>query len=341
MNTPTPKDNKTLLEKPENKIGFSGPLQAIADELAQVKKCISAQLITSSGSINSLIEHVTARNGKMLRPAFVLLAGQCCGGITQTHVDIATVVELIHMATLLHDDVIDEAKSRRNAVTVNALRGNETAVLLGDFLLSRVFSICSRFQVRQIGRILSDTAQQICRGELRQNLQCLNWQLGREEYLEIVRDKTASLFSSSCYLGCFAAEGRKEQLQGLSEFGTNLGIAFQLTDDLVDIIGDEKTEGKTLGTDLAKHKLTLPVIHLLSAISQEQRNLLIERLRTGRESRQTLTKMLADAGSIDYTCNAAKQCCEEAIENLEVLSESPARSSLIETAKIIEKRCKA
>lgn len=333
---PAPKENKAVVRTAAN-TALGSPFNIITDELADVKKRIAEQLVSPNEAVNTLIEHITGRRGKMLRPALVLLAGKSCGHIVQTHIEIAAVVELIHAATLLHDDVIDGASHRRNAATVNTLWGNESAVLLGDFLLSKVFVMCTRLESPEVMRALSDTTVRMCRGELVQNTQRNNWQLTQVEYLDIIKDKTASLFSTCCYLGGLAAAGGKEQLCALSEYGLNLGMAFQITDDLLDITGDEDRAGKTLGTDYAQRKPTLPIIHLLTTAKGEHKSSLMEQLWGGDNPKQ-LIKMLENAGSTEFAGRMAEQFCKKATESLDVLNASSARDALIETADFVCRR---
>jgi octaprenyl-diphosphate synthase len=313
-------------------------LDIIKGELADVRQCMNEQLTGFDEPVNELLEHIRARCGKMLRPAMLLLTAKICGPITPNHITLAAIVELIHTATLLHDDVIDEADSRRNAATANTLWGNESAVLLGDLLLSRVFAMCGRLESLLFIRELGDTTVRICHGELMQNMQRQNWQLTEKQYLAIVNDKTASLFTASCRLGCLDAAKDKDYYRALSDFGTNIGMAFQINDDLLDIVGDEEAIGKTLGTDLAKRKPTLPVIHLLSNASASEKLLLIEQLST-RPGPQQLLQMLENSGSLEYTRNLAQKFSNDAVNSLKPLRESSAKDALIEIAQLIAARC--
>jgi len=333
---PVPKENETIVQSTAE-MDTVEMFGIITDELNQVGQFISEQMITSSETINDLIAPVASRSGKMLRPAMVLLAGKSCGTLSTTHIKTAAVIELIHIATLLHDDVLDEAKSRRNTVTINVLSGNETAVLLGDFLLSKVFAVCARLQPPQIAAALADTTVRICYGELTQNTQRHNWQLSRQEYLDIVMEKTAALFASCCYLGGLAANAEPKQLAALSDFGLKIGIAFQITDDLLDIIGDEDSIGKTLGTDLAKRKLTMPIIHLLSTADAEKKALLINKL-SAADRPQKLLDLLEEAGSIKYTRFMARKFCTGAKDSTKLLPNPEARKALFEIADYVAER---
>jgi octaprenyl-diphosphate synthase len=333
---PAPEENKMIAESPSAS-ETPGRFSVIANELDQVRSFISEQMITSSHDINVLLEPVASRSGKMLRPALVLLSGKSCGNITETHIKVASVIEIIHIATLLHDDVIDEAKSRRNATTVNVLSGNECAVLLGDFLLSKVFAVCARIESPQIAKSLADTTVRICHGELIQNTQRHNWRLSRQEYLDIVMEKTAALFASCCYLGGLASGADQKQLAALSDFGLKVGIAFQITDDLLDIIGDESSVGKTLGTDLAKRKLTLPVIHLLNHSDPGQKAMLIKELSAAKKP-EHLQELLDEAGSIQYTRSMAEKFCIGAKDSIGSLGDFEGKKALLEIADYITTR---
>ena len=311
----------------------------IDGSLARVKELIDNELAGYAGEpeLCRLLGNANAHGGKMLRPGLVLLAGLCCGGITDRHIRIAAIVEIIHNATLLHDDVIDEGKKRRGTPTVNTLWGNESAVLLGDFLLSRAFRMCADLEP-QITTIIADTTVQICRGELRQTIQKRNWRLSEQEYIDIVTEKSASLFSCACLLGGLLAGAGKARTRSLSSFGRNVGIAFQITDDLLDIIGDENETGKTLGSDVDKNKLTLAPIHLIRTIDEKQKSSLIKKMNTTGQGKEVLKEMFSRYGSFEYVHNKVSEFIAKAILSLNELQESDAKNALIETAKFVAAR---
>ncbi len=311
----------------------------IKDELGQVKGLINEQMscCPNETSVGRLVEHLNRCGGKMIRPGLVLLAGWAVSKITYKHIRVAAVMEMIHSATLLHDDVIDEGQRRRGQATVNSLWGNESAVLLGDFLLSRVFRMCADLEP-EVVKIIATAAGRTCEGELRQIAQRENWQLKEAEYISIITEKSAALFSSCCYLGGFLAGAGETEVQMLSDFGLNLGIAFQITDDLLDIIGDEVKTGKTLGSDVDKNKLTLSVIHLLANIGENQKRGLIEKLVTARDSKRAFAEILKSSGSLEYACDRAKEYISKATGKLSELKDSAAKDSLIETANYITER---
>ena len=266
--------------------GSVSAFKLISAELSRVRDLVDEQLVSGSRvpGLGQLLGTLKSCGGKMIRPGLVLLAGKAVGKVTPKHIRIAAIVEIIHNATLLHDDVIDEGKRRRGAPTINSLWGNESAVLLGDFLLSRVFKMCVDLEPGVI-KVIAAAAAQTCEGELRQVIQKENWQLSESEYIEIITEKSAGLFRSCCYLGGLLAGAGEKQLEALAEFGCNFGVAFQMTDDLLDIIGDEGKTGKTLGSDVNKNKLTLAVIHLLRTVDESGKIGLKEKLLAGGKSR--------------------------------------------------------
>jgi len=327
----------------------------ISEELSLVKKLMDEQLtvhITESSEhkkalkdIDQLLESLRSRYGKMLRPGLVLLAGKCFGPITNEHIQVAASIEMIHNATLLHDDVIDDGKRRRGQPSINSIWGNESAVLLGDFLLSKVFKICAELETN-VANIIATAAVRLCEGELRQIAQKRNWQLTESEYIDVITEKSAVLFSSCCHLGALLSGADKSQIRMLSDYGLNAGIAFQITDDLLDIIGDEKRTGKTLGSDVNKCKLTLAVIHLLGTVDKVKRDELINTYLESGNSRpdtKAFAKILEQTGSLEYARNQAQEYVTKAIDSLNGLDESSplrseAKNALIETAKFMANR---
>jgi len=319
----------------------------IEGQLRKVKKLINEQLTTSTpaepgvnlsmhkqgtDSVSRLLEYLNTHSGKMIRPGLVLLAGSAVGEITDEHIHVAAIIEMIHNATLLHDDVIDEGQKRRGQSTINSLWGNEFAVLLGDFLLSRVFKMCVKLQP-QVAKEIAATAARVCEGELRQISEKQNWQLSEAQYIDIITEKSASLFSNCCRLGGLLAKGTEKQLQALARFGLNSGIAFQITDDLLDIIGDESRTGKTTGSDVDRNKPTLAVIHLLKVVDDPAP------IRRGLSSiGMGLAEMLRSYGSLEYAQSRAREFVEKAIAELTALKNSDAKNALLETAKFVADR---
>lgn len=309
----------------------------ISSELEQVRRSIAARLVTEKKSVNTLVKHITKAWGKMLRPALVLLSGKACGKLTAAHIEIAAMLEMTHMATLLHDDVIDEAQNRRKQQTVNALWGNESAVLLGDLLLGKVFAMAAGFEDHNIAKVLSETAIEICQGELVQDLQRGNTSLSEDQYIEIITNKTGSLFRSCCYLGALAAGANTDHTNALADYGQNIGIAFQVTDDLLDVAGNEKTEGKTLGRDVHGCNLTLPIIHLLRVLPSEEKQKICEQISLGRRPHK-LIQMLKKNGSCEYAKRKTQDYCDKAAQAIGLLDESDSKTELTEIIAYISNR---
>lgn len=340
----------------------------IENELKQVRELVREQLSScpDRNGIGRLVESLNSPAGKMIRAGLVLLSNRVasatlpstllrasgtsvgnalCEKVSQEDagdrgdaaVRIGVIVEMIHNASLLHDDVIDEGKKRRGVPTVNSLWGNESAVLLGDFLLSRVLLMCGDLEPRY-QRIIAAAAARTCEGELRQIIQRRNWQMSESEYIEIITEKTAALFSSCCHLGALSGGASWKEVRMLKDFGLNVGIAFQITDDLLDIIGDEKKVGKSLGSDICKSKPTLALIHLLGAADEKGKSLVKSRLGAGGGVKKALMEMLRSYGSLDYARRRAQEFVEKAIAALADLKDSDAKNALIETAKLMADR---
>jgi octaprenyl-diphosphate synthase len=337
MQPPTNID--TPASNPQVKVPAFRP---VAEQLNKVRNLIYQQLTShvNVGDINGLFEQISSRSGKMIRPGLVLLAGRCCGKITDKHISVAAIIEMMHNATLLHDDVIDEGKKRRGMPTINSLWGNESAVLLGDLILSHVFKMCAQLESRAAD-VIATAAVRLCEGELRQVVQKHYWQLNEAEYIDIITEKSAVLFSSSCYLGGLLAGASESQAQTLADFGLNAGIAFQITDDLLDIVGDENKTGKTLGSDVDKHKLTLALIHLLNAMDQKEKNNIINSFLDRKDSqydKHALVEILNRNGSLEYARSRAREFVTTAKEALADLKQSNFKEALIETAEFMVAR---
>ena len=243
--------------------------ERLAEELADIESRFSAELLSDLPCVNSLVAHVERYRGKMLRPMLVLVSGMASSpdfrGLTDPHRVLSTVVEMVHMATLVHDDILDGAEVRRRGATINHLRGNETAVMLGDYLISHAYHLCSSLPGPVCSRLIADATNTVCEGELLQLANRENWSLDEPTYFEIIRRKTASLCGVCCRLGGILNDAPAAVEDGLYDYGEKVGVAFQIVDDLLDLTGSQDTVGKTLGRDLEKGKLTLPVIHHLKA----------------------------------------------------------------------------
>jgi octaprenyl-diphosphate synthase len=308
----------------------------IEAELSRVRTLIERDLTDCKKPVRDMTACINAGQGKMIRPALVLLAGISCGKVTENHIKAAAIFEMIHNATLLHDDVVDEGQSRRGAPTVNSVHGNESAVLLGDFLLGKVIMMCVGLGDR-ISQIIASASMRTCEGELRQISQRGNWSLGESEYIEIITGKTAALFEGACAAGAVLAGAGESAVQALASFGRNLGIVFQITDDLLDLVGEQDKTGKPAGNDLDRDKLTLPLIHLLRTVNETEKHKVIEILsrQNGNAGRMELVEKLSAGGSIEYAVKRANAFAEEAVSALGAVGDNNGTKALIGTAGFI------
>ena len=311
----------------------------IEAELVQVRALMERDLSDCREPVRGMAACVNAGQGKMIRPGLVLLSGLACGGVTENHIQAAAIFEMIHNVSLLHDDVVDEGQSRRGVPTINSIHGNESAVLLGDLLLGRVMQMCVGLDKR-VAEIIALSAMRTCEGELRQISQRGNWSLGESEYIEIIAGKTAALFEGACATGAVLAGVGESTVQTLAAYGRNAGIAFQITDDLLDLVGEQDKTGKPVGSDLDHSKLTLPLIHLLQtageADKQKVKQILLH--KTGDAGRMELLEKLNSCKSIEYSRMRAKKFVEGAIVALVAVADSDGSKALVETARFIASR---
>ncbi len=240
------------------------PVQAQLDE---VDRRIVAQTAEFDPAIEGYVAYAIGGGGKRLRPLVALLSGGATGTLVSGHVDLAVIVELIHLATLVHDDIMDDAERRRSQPTVNARWGNSLSVLLGDVLFAHALNLSTDFDDTNISRTIARTATEVCSGEMIQTQRRFDLQLSRDDYFRIIGMKTGSLFACAAELGGVISGANDEDVARLKSFGAKIGTAYQIYDDCLDIAGNEAETGKTLGTDLRKGKLTLPVLTLLESAS--------------------------------------------------------------------------
>lgn len=317
----------------------------IGPALGAVADRIAGQLRSDLPEVEALCRHVERYRGKMLRPTLVLLSGMAAGRGTPTpdHITIGAVLETIHIATLVHDDVLDEADVRRQAPTVNRLRGNDTAVILGDYLLARSFHLCSGLDSQRVALRVGEVTGIVCEGEMLQLSRRGDALLDERTYFDIVERKTAALIGAACELGAAASgadAGTGERMYG---YGLKLGVAFQIVDDLLDLVGDQRVVGKSLGKDLEKGKPTLPLIHhLRSAAPDSHSHRCIRALIEGSAGEIVgageVPAMLDATGSIAYARGVAGELVNEAKALLAPLPDSPARACLAAMADAVVRR---
>ncbi len=327
---------------------FTPTHDAMAEQLdrglSRVQVRFNQQLDSAIEPVAALCRYLERYRGKLLRPTLTLVSGLCAAGrdddgaITDAHITIAAVVEMIHMATLVHDDVLDEAAIRRGGQTVNALAGNEAAVILGDYLISRSFHLCSQLDTQATALRIGEITSTVCEGELLQLHHRGNFELDERTYFQIIERKTAALIGVSCEMGARHSSA-PDDAGRLFEYGRRLGLAFQIQDDLLDVVGDEDVVGKPLGRDLEKGKLTLPVIHHLSATSDREASLEVLRgCGTGRTSRAEVRDLLESTSSLTLAEERARKLVGEARALLEPFAATTARSYLLALADAVVSR---
>jgi octaprenyl-diphosphate synthase len=315
---------------------LSSLTECIGKELTAVDEMFKNELVSEISCVNTLVKHVSRFRGKMLRPILLLLAGRSVGELNDSHITLATVVEMVHMATLVHDDVLDEAELRRKGATINHLRGNEAAVLLGDYLISHSYHLCSSLQSQLASRAIARTTNQVCEGELLQIDNRNNLDLTEETYQRIITLKTATLVATCCALGARFAGATEEHIKHLETFGLSLGIAFQIQDDILDLVGEENVVGKTLGIDIEKQKLTLPMIHFLKAAPAEHQALLRSLLKSREADKiERIRNLILPTHSIDYARSRAHALVDRARAALAELPDSEASRVLDTMAEYV------
>ena len=305
----------------------------IVADMQAVDRVIRARLHSDVVLIRQVAEYIIGAGGKRLRPALVLFSAGALGYRGTHHHELAAVVEFIHTATLLHDDVVDESDLRRGNRTANALFGNAAAVLVGDFLYSRAFQMMVSVGSMRVQQVLADATNVIAEGEVLQLLNCHNADIDVGQYLQVIRFKTAKLFEAAARLGAILSGAPADIEEGLARYGMHLGTAFQLVDDVLDYSGDESATGKHLGDDLAEGKPTLPLIHAMQQGSAEQAARVRHAIEQG--GRDALPQVLAAiraTGALDETRRHAEAEARLAFEAVAPLPPSPFRDSLVQLA---------
>lgn len=310
--------------------------ELVRPQLESVERRILEQADGFDPAVSGYVSYVCSGGGKRLRPALALMAGGATGGVCSSHEDLAVVLELIHVATLVHDDIMDGADLRRGQPTANAKWGNAISVLLGDSLFAHALRLSTGFEDTDVSKRISDAAVDVCSGEIIQTQRRFDLKLTVEDYFRIIEKKTAALFAAAGELGARLNDASVEQSAALRTFGLKLGTAYQIYDDCVDLVGSEDKAGKTLGTDLLKGKFTLPVLMLLrhsnNGNSGRVRALLLEENSTNSAE---LADLIESSGSLHTALDAAGNLLDEARAVLEVIPASEYRAALLAAADAI------
>jgi octaprenyl-diphosphate synthase len=305
----------------------------VAADMQQVDALIRQRLASDVVLVRQVAEYIVAGGGKRLRPALVLLSSGAVGFRGQARLELAAVVEFIHTATLLHDDVVDESQLRRGRRTANAAFGNAASVLVGDFLYSRAFQMMVGLDSMRVMRVLADATNTIAEGEVLQLMNCHDPDVDEARYLDVVRRKTAKLFEAAARLGAVLGGAAPDVEEGLAAYGMHLGTAFQVIDDVLDYSGEAAETGKSLGDDLAEGKPTLPLIRAMQAASPRERELVRRAIVDGgREGFAPVLAAIRASGALEYAREAARREAEEAAGALQGLAPSACRDSLLELA---------
>jgi len=289
-------------------------IRPISSDLEAFDRKLNQYLSADSALINAVIEHIMASRGKRLRPAMLFLTARSGGYHSPRLVEAALAIELIHTATLLHDDVVDEADFRRGRLTVNHQWNNLVSVLMGDFLFSRAFVVMLKTGSSEVIRSINAATERVSFGELRQIEESANYDLGEKDYLKIISDKTAALFAAASETGPILKKASARERSKYRAFGENVGIAFQIADDLLDFVGNSDKTGKNTGADLIQGKVTLPLIHSLARSSKKVRAEITSIMSNGinRRGIDRIVRFVTEQGGIDYAYGVAREYAERA-----------------------------
>ena len=303
-----------------------------ADDMSSVNTLIRQSLDSNVVLIRQVAEYIIGSGGKRLRPMLVVLAARACGYQGRNHITAATIIEFIHTATLLHDDVVDESDLRRGQESAHAVWGNAASVLVGDFLYSRSFQMMVTLDSMRIMEVLSDATNTIAEGEVEQLLNMHDPDISEESYFSVIEKKTAKLFEAACQLGAILA-GKPEMEEAMAAFGQELGAAFQVADDVLDYTADADTLGKNIGDDLAEGKPTLPLILSKKNLDADQQAIIDDTIRQGGIDRiEQIVGLIQSTGALEESMNVARLRSHAAMQAISGLPESPWKDAMMSLA---------
>lgn len=320
---------------------FSDIFKLIESDLDKVNQILLKALISDVPLATEIAHYLISKGGKRLRPILQILSAKACGYEGIHHIHLAAIVEFIHCATLLHDDVVDESLQRRSHPTANVVFGNSASVLVGDYLYSRAFQLMTETNNLKVMKVLADASNLIAEGEILQLTLCHNTEVTDLQYYEVIRAKTAKLFEAASQLGAVISGCPEDVEVKLAQFGLHLGLAFQLVDDTLDYDGDPSVIGKNLGDDLAQGKTTLPIIYAMSKVSEEQRLAIKEAIKRGsRDDLPMIKEAIIQTGAIAYTKEKALEEANLARDAISSLCESPYKQALMSLCDFsVERLC--
>ena len=324
-------------------MGMETILKSIQSQMDEAEERLYKDMLPGDKHLTDLIFHISKTKGKRFRPALLLLSAKCSGNFVPQHIDLAIVVELIHTATLVHDDIIDEATVRRHVETINSKWGREISILFGDYLFSRAYTILSALDSQMATLVISQTINIICEGEIVQLMRCYDREITESEYLSIIERKTASLCAASCKLGAIFSGANKKLTEALTNYGLKLGMAFQIIDDCLDVTGDEKEMGKPSNSDIQHGKLTLPFIRLVNKLPSNRKESTFELIfknNNKKETKAAITELLVEHEAMDYAYESARQLVKEAQEEISFIPDTAYKTALLELGDYVVDRGK-
>ncbi|MBI9016003.1 MAG: polyprenyl synthetase family protein [Phycisphaerae bacterium] len=313
-------------------------MNMITQQLDSVWKLYQQQFTCPRPEVSQWLSFASQARGKLLRPQLVLLAGGICGSITNSHITGSVITELIHTATLLHDDVIDQAQTRRHQQAFNSAFNNKAAIMVGDMVLGRALVLINQLRDFSINAAFAKTLDAVCLGELTE-IANQNQPANKDRYFEVIKNKTAMLLSCSCWLGAYISGANEKICQDYWRFGNDIGMAFQINDDINDICQSETKAGKTLGTDIASGNITLPCIYFLQD-NPDKTDWLNQQLQNSDpDIRKNVANQLQAAGSIDKAMTKSRQYAQQALDTLETFNDNEYRQVLKQFTHDMLKPC--
>ncbi len=314
----------------------------IKNDFINFQKTFDESIKSDVSLINTVINYIVKRKGKQIRPTLCLLSANLCGTPNINTYVSASLLEILHIATLIHDDVVDESDLRRGWPSINRVWKNKIAILIGDFMFSKALSNMIKLKDFEALNVLSTTSDRLSRGELLQIEKAIKKDMTEKTYYKMVNDKTGSLFSASCKLGALSVTKDNSKIVALSNYGEKFGLIFQIKDDLLDILGDIDRLGKPAGYDLKKNMLTLPLIFILNKLEGKRRKLFKSQLRVSVKKNQLnkIKNIIIENGGIEYANNKIKEFKEDAIQELEIFDDSPIKESLVTVLEFSSSRNK-
>ncbi len=325
---------------PSSSISLDRIREPVAEEIRQFDILFKEALRSQVPLVDLIARYILRQKGKRVRPLLVLLSAKICGGITESSYRAATLIEMLHTATLVHDDVVDDADTRRGLASINAVWKNKVAVLMGDYLLSRGLLLALKHHDHYFLNATSNAVKRMSEGELLQIQKSRHLNLDEPTYLKIISDKTASLFSACTDIGAASATDDPVLLQHMQEFGENVGLAFQIRDDLLDYLGRKSLLGKPTGEDIKEKKLTLPLIYALNASDKRSALHALRLIKHGASKKEIewILNFVVEAGGVEYSLQRAEKFAATARQHLAGFSDSPAKASLLQFVDFIIQR---